>query len=159
MKDRKRILILDDYLPLLEACIASLRKEFDVMGLNSDAGDLGRFVRIFHPDVLVLDLGVLQHCALQTGETIKRENPSIHLIYFTADESRAVAIESFRRGASAYVIKNSGITELRKAIHLALDGHFYASPGIHFDIPPKFAPDLPGIHPVPNAVRQEIQPN
>jgi DNA-binding NarL/FixJ family response regulator len=155
MSTRKRVLIIDDYLPLREACAALLTREYEVVGLANGVENLASILHSLRPEVVVLDISLPGKSGFEVGTLLKRDRPSVRLVFFTADESPDTAVEAFERGASAYVVKHGACSELSIAIRCALMNRPYVSRRIHRQVFEKlmerqiFLPELltPGVNP------------
>jgi DNA-binding NarL/FixJ family response regulator len=64
---------------------------------------------------------------LDAGQQIKAALPAVKLIYLSMNADPEVAAESFRRGASAYLVKTCATSELVLAVWEALRGKTYLS--------------------------------
>jgi len=132
-RHRPRILIADDHKLVAEACKSLLEPEFDVVAVVPDGRALLQATEELHPDVVILDISMPELNGLDAGEQIKRKNRSIKLIYLTMALGPDVAAEAFRRGASAYVLKQCNAEELLIAVRRVLRGESYLSPLITKD--------------------------
>ncbi len=127
-KPRARILIADDHRLLADACKCLLEPEFQVVDIVTDGRSLVKSALALKPDVVLVDITMPQLNGLDAGQQIKHRLPSTKLIFLTVNTSAAVAAETFRRGASAYVLKQSGAEELVAAIRKVVNGDSYLSP-------------------------------
>lgn len=59
-------------------------------------------------DIVILDYDLDGKNGLEILKSIKRINPKTEVIMLSANENMAIAIESFRRGATDYVVKGRG---------------------------------------------------
>ena len=85
-------------------------------------------VEELRPDVVITDISMPELNGLDAGEQIKQKNRSIKLVYLTVSLDPDLAAEAFRRGASAYVLKQCEAEELRIAVRRVLSGASYLSP-------------------------------
>lgn len=76
----------------------------------------------------MLEVVLPQLSGLEAANYIRRRSPSSKLLFTAANPDPDVAAEAFRRGASAYVLKQSGADEFQDAIRSALRGHSFLSP-------------------------------
>lgn len=125
---KARLLIADDHMLVAEACKKLLEPEFQVVGIVTNGRDLIQVACDLKPNVIVVDVAMPQLNGLDAGEQLKRLLPSCKLVFLTMDLSPEMAAEAFRRGASAYVVKNSAAEELLTAIRRALRSESYLSP-------------------------------
>jgi DNA-binding NarL/FixJ family response regulator len=121
-----RILIADDHRLLADACKAMLEPEFAVVGIVADGRTLISAAFTLKPDVIILDISMPMLNGLDASERIKREMPMTQLVVLSM--SPDVAADAFRKGASAYVTKQSAAVELALAIRKVIRGECYLSP-------------------------------
>src|SRR6201995_5877896 len=123
-----RILIADDHQLLADACKSLLEPEFSVVGIVTDGRHLADAVAEFKPDIIILDIYMPRLNGLDAGEQVKQKNPGIKLVFLTMTLAADVAAEAFRRGASAFVLKQSAGDELLLAVRKVNQGSSYLSP-------------------------------
>ena len=131
MKEQKpaaRILIADDHRLLADACKSLLEPEFQVIGIVTDGRCLVRSAVELKPDIVILDIYMPQLNGLDAAEQVKRKLPGVKLVFLTMTMSADVAAEAFRRGASAFVLKQSAGDELLLAVRKVKEGLSYLSP-------------------------------
>ncbi len=127
-KPAARVLIADDHRLVAETCKGMLEPEFEVVGVHTDGRALLQAALSLKPDLVLLDIGMPQLNGLDAGEQIKAKLPKIKLVYLTMNVAPEVVAEAFRRGASAYVLKQSAAEELLTALRRVLRGESYLSP-------------------------------
>jgi len=130
---RSRVLIADDHRLVAEACRNLLEPEFQVIAMVSDGRELLKAEAELKPDVIILDISMPGLNGLDAGELIKQRNRSVKLVFVTMSLAADVAAEAFRRGASAYVLKQSSADELITAIRRVVRGQSYLTPLITKD--------------------------
>ena len=72
---------------------------------------------------------------LEAARQLRQSVPRARLIFLTMSQEIALAAEAFALGASAFLLKNSAASELRKAVQLALRGKTYLTPLLGEDKP------------------------
>ena len=132
-RQRPRLLLADDHTLIAEACKHLLEPEFEVVGIAENGRALIKLALELKPDIVVLDIAMPRVNGLDAGARIKQLLPATKLVYLTMNMSPEVAAESFRRGASAYVVKSSAASELITAIQRTLASESYLSPLITRD--------------------------
>lgn len=130
---RPRLVIADDHTLVAEACKKLLEPEFEVVAVVSNGRDLLEVSADLQPEVAIVDIAMPRLNGLDAGQQLKHLLPSIRLVFLTMNLDPHVAAEAFRRGASAYVVKNSAAEELLIAIREAMKGQSYLSPLITED--------------------------
>jgi DNA-binding NarL/FixJ family response regulator len=132
-RNRARLVIADDHVLLAEACTKLLEPEFEVVAVVNSGHALLEAGARLRPDVAIVDIAMPDLNGLDAGQQLKLLVPSIRLVFLTMNLDAQVAAEAFRRGAAAYVVKNSASLELIAAIREALRGKSYLSPLITED--------------------------
>ena len=125
---RPRILLADDHQLLLEAFQKLLEPEFDVIGTVTDGRALLATAPQLKPDVIVLDISMPRLNGLEAARQLMQKLPGAKLVFLTMNQDITLAAEAFTIGASAFLLKNSAGSELRKAVQLALRGKSYMTP-------------------------------
>lgn len=128
-----RVVIADDHVLVAQAFVKILEPEFEVMGTFSDGQSLLAAVPILKPDVVILDVGMPLMSGFEAGKRIKRLLHSVRILYLTMNADTGIVAEAFRCGASGYLLKTSGASELITAIREVLTGKLYISPLITRD--------------------------
>ncbi len=123
-----RVLIADDHKLVAEACQSLLEPEFQVVGVVTDGRSLLKAAFSLKPDIILLDIVMPQLNGLDAGEQIKHKMPSVKLVFLTMNLAADIAAEAFRRGASAYVLKQSAAEEMLTALRKVVHGESYLSP-------------------------------
>jgi DNA-binding NarL/FixJ family response regulator len=124
---RRRILLADDHAVVLDAFRTLLEPQYDVVGTVTDGQALVRAARDLAPDVILLDLMMPGLNGLDAIERIRQHLPRARIVVLTMSEDPDVASEAIRRGASGFVIKCAGASELFAAITEVLAGRTYVS--------------------------------
>jgi DNA-binding NarL/FixJ family response regulator len=127
---RPTILLADDHVLIAQALEHLLAVEFEIVGRVSDGRALLAAAADLLPDVVIVDIGMPLLNGLDAGEQLRLLHPGIKVIYLTQNREPRLAVEAFRRNASAYLLKDSAASELTTAIREALRGRTYMSPAI-----------------------------
>jgi DNA-binding NarL/FixJ family response regulator len=127
-KPSARILIADAYRLVADACKSLLEPEFEVVGVVTDGRCLIQSAIELKPDIIILDVYMPRLNGLDAGGQIKRQLPKVKLVFLSMTNAADVAAEAFRRGGSAYVLKQSAGDELSVAVRKVNQGLSYLSP-------------------------------
>jgi len=127
-KPSARVLIADDHRLVADTCKSTLEPEFEVVGVVTDGRALVRAASSLKPDIVLLDIAMPHLNGLDAGQQIKAKLPNVKLVFLTMNTAADVAAEAFRRGASAYVLKQSAAEELVAALRKVARGESYLSP-------------------------------
>ena len=125
---RKRLLLADDHVLMLEGLTRLLASEFDIVGTAANGRILVSEAERLQPDVVVVDIGMPELNGLEAARQLSRSVPSAKIVFVTQQLDPAYAHAAFTAGAKAYVAKQSASSELVDAIHRALRDLFYITP-------------------------------
>jgi DNA-binding NarL/FixJ family response regulator len=131
---RPRVLLADDHRLLREAFAQLLRPKCDVVGAVADGRALLAAAKELRPDVVVVDIAMPLLNGLDAARQLRRQMPAVKVIFVTVSEDADVAAEAFRLGASGFLLKNSGASELLHAIQEAMRGRSYVTPQLTRDL-------------------------
>ena len=126
------VLLADDH-PIVRQGLRNLlasEPDFMVIGEASDGLKAIELVNELRPDVLVVDLMMPALNGLEVIRRAKHDLPDLRIIVLSMQNADAYVIESFKLGASGYVLKDTGPAELIQAIRDVVAGQRYLSPGI-----------------------------
>ena len=97
-------------------------------GIVTDGRRLIASATELRPDIIILDIHMPHLNGLDAAGQVKQKLPGVKLVFLTMTLDAGVAAEAFRRGASAYVLKQSAIDELLLALRMVNEGASYLSP-------------------------------
>ena len=126
------VLLADDH-PIVRQGLRNLlisEPDFKVIGEASDGLQAIELVNQLHPDVLVVDLMMPALNGLEVIRRARHDLPDLRIIVLSMQNADAYVIDSFKLGASGYVLKDTGPAELIQAIRDVVAGQRYLSPGI-----------------------------
>jgi DNA-binding NarL/FixJ family response regulator len=81
------------------------------------------------PDIVILDLSMPELNGIEAAKQIRAALPAAKLIFLSMHSNPAYLRKALEAGANGYVLKAGMMEELLDAIHAALDGRSYFSPG------------------------------
>jgi DNA-binding NarL/FixJ family response regulator len=124
---RIRILIAEDHETVRQGLRALLadRPDIEVIGEASDGRAAVDRTCALKPDVAVLDLSMPEMTGLAATRAIKERVPGVAVIAMTRHTDDAYVQDLLSAGASGYVLKQSSVDELVKAIRAAAAGERY----------------------------------
>ncbi|HET9845648.1 MAG TPA: response regulator transcription factor [Nitrospira sp.] len=125
---RPRVLLADDHRLVVEACVALLEPECEVVGIVTDGRALLPQTIALRPDVVVLDIGMPLLNGLDAGRQLKQSMSGVKLIFLTMNEDPDLTREALALGASGFLLKTSAAGELPEAIRAAIRGAIYVTP-------------------------------
>jgi DNA-binding NarL/FixJ family response regulator len=139
------ILVLEDF-DLFQKLIAPTfrqRPNWSVVGVVGCAADAVRLSKQLRPDLIVIDIDLPELNGINVARRIRRVAPDSKIVFLGESSARLVR-ETFRLGASSYVIKKDAPLELITAVETVLHGdQFMVSSASPFDLLDK-SPLKPG---------------
>ena len=127
-----RILIVDDH-EVVRIGLRSLLErvpQFSVVG-EADSGT--RAVELtdqLHPDVVVMDIRMPELNGVEACRRIKARHPQVKVIMLTSYPDDEMVFGAVMAGASGYVLKQAGSTELVEAIRTVARGESLLDPSV-----------------------------
>jgi two-component system response regulator DesR len=119
---RPRVVLADDYAPLLVSWRRILEGSCDVVEAVSDGREVLAAARAHAPDVVVLDIAMPDVNGLVACRALKAAFPEIGVVLVSAFDDDAFQQAADAAGASAFVVKSVAADELERAIAHAFSG-------------------------------------
>jgi DNA-binding NarL/FixJ family response regulator len=105
-----------------------LEPDYHLVEIVEDGRALLEAADCLVPDVVVADVSMPLLNGIEAVRQIKKNNPSIAVVFLTMHLDVAYAASALEAGASGYVLKHSASSELLTAIACALKGQTYITP-------------------------------
>lgn len=125
---RPRLLLADDHTLLLEGFRKLLEENFEVVGTATDGRQLLELAPALKPDLILLDISMPLLNGIDAARRLRALAPGTRILMVSMHGDTDYVTESFRAGASGFVLKRSAATELKRAIQEVLAGHTYVTP-------------------------------
>ncbi|HXV07378.1 MAG TPA: response regulator [Burkholderiales bacterium] len=127
--DAIRVLIVDDHTLFRSGLKALLARQpgFEVVGEAADGLDGIKRAKALKPDVILLDLHMRGLSGREAVKTLSEEVPESRVLMLTVSEDADDLIETLRRGASGYLLKNIDTQMLLDSIRRAAEGEAVVS--------------------------------
>jgi CheY-like chemotaxis protein len=120
VSSRPRVLLADDYPDVVKAVSRLLALDCEIVGTVADGSALLEAAQRLQPDVIVLDVNLPNVQSLEACREIRRVNPAIKVIMFSAIDPNAS--QAFvDAGASAFVSKLRSVDLLPTIKRLCVD--------------------------------------
>jgi putative nucleotidyltransferase with HDIG domain len=121
MTDVPRVLIIDDE-PEIVAFVCELltQRGFDASGI-SDPREGMLVLQSFKPDVCILDFRMPYVSGSVLLDEIKKRDPSIEVVFLTAQDETSLAVDLMKRGAIDFLLKPVELNQLTLAVGRALE--------------------------------------
>lgn len=128
MNRRPRLLIADHQSLVAECLQRLLENEFPRVEIVMDGRALLDAAANSKPDLVLLEITMPPFDGFDLIHRLREVSHGTRVIILTWREDAECAREALRAGASGYVLKRCGVSELQRAIHTVLDGHCYLTP-------------------------------
>ena len=123
-----RIVVADDNTAFLAKIVSVLATEFEVVATAADGRSALECIRVYRPDVAVLDIEMPGLNGLDVTRELA-ESPSSPAIVICSVENYPEIVEAARQaGALGYVFKARVAKDLRVAVKSAAQGQSFVSP-------------------------------
>lgn len=119
--EKRRILAVDDNSISLAAIEQELKKEYEVIPVNSGARAL-QYLKREKPDLILLDIQMAQKDGIETLREIRQMDKcgDIPVIMLTSKQDKAAVVETSKLGIYDYVLKPFRGEDLHQRIDRAL---------------------------------------
>ncbi|MBI2882436.1 MAG: response regulator transcription factor [Candidatus Methylomirabilis oxyfera] len=125
-----RVVIADDHVVVRQGLVHILSEEHDmtVVGEAGNAQELLAMVRTQRCDAVVLDISMPGQSGLETLQELKREHSHLPVVMLSVYPEDQYAVQALKKGAAAYITKDSAREELVRAIRQVVTRGRYISP-------------------------------
>lgn len=122
-----RILIADDHNLIREGIkrILEFHEDLKLIGEAVDGIAAEGAVSTLHPDVLVMDVSMPGKSGIQVLQTLRKAGVPVKVIFLTVAGDQSTLMEAIHFGAEGYLLKDSDIQELVRAIREVHAGENY----------------------------------
>lgn len=123
------ILLADDHQVVRVGLRALLEAEadFKVIGEATNGLEAKDLLERLRPDVLIIDMMMPQLNGLEVIRQIAQLSPQTRAIVLSMHSNEGYVLEALRYGAAGYVLKQSNMEELVKAVRTVMNGLAYLS--------------------------------
>ncbi|HJK95195.1 MAG TPA: response regulator transcription factor [Polyangiaceae bacterium LLY-WYZ-15_(1-7)] len=127
-----RVLLADDHTIVREGLRALLAEEsdFEVVGEASDGREAVALAEELAPDVVVMDLAMPKLNGVDATARIRKACPDTQVVVLSMHATAAHVRPALRAGARGYLVKGSGLGDLRKAVEAVARGEAFFSPAV-----------------------------
>jgi DNA-binding NarL/FixJ family response regulator len=123
-----RIVVADDNTAFLAKIVSVLTTEFEVVATAADGRSALEYIRLYRPDVAVLDLEMPGLNGLEVTRELA-ESPLSAAVVICSVENEPETVEAARQaGALGYVFKARVAKDLIVAVKSAAEGQSFVSP-------------------------------
>ena len=126
-----RLLIVDDHGVVrdgLERLFATV-PGVEVVGTAADGAQAVAVARRTAPDVVLMDVGLPELDGVEATRQITAAQPAARIVMLTAYGDRSHIRAALGAGATGYLVKDSGVEAVVRAVHAAYAGAGYDPAG------------------------------
>ncbi len=127
-----KILLADDHSMIREGIkqLLELDENFSVVGQAGDGIECMKFLKEEVPDILLLDVNMPRMNGIEVLEQIKEENIDVKVLMLTIHNEVDYLLKAVDIGCDGYVLKDSDIGLLKKAIFSVYNGDTFIQPDL-----------------------------
>lgn len=129
MGAKTKLFIVDDHYMVIEGIHALLQQEADIewMGHATNAESCLAFLHSRQPDVLFMDISLPDQSGIDLCKRVKELHPHIFILALSTFNQQSFIQKMMENGASGYLLKNAGRSEIMSAIAAVMRGKTYLS--------------------------------
>ncbi len=124
-----RVLIADDHKIFRDGIISLMQGEPDiqVVGEAADGAEVLDKLPDADPDVILMDISMGEAGGIQTTQIVREKYPSIKILVLSMHSESSYIVKMLELGASGYLLKDAGKSEMLSAIRTVASGNSYYS--------------------------------
>src|SRR5664279_5133934 len=125
-----RVLLTDDHTLFRQGIrtLLSAEPDIEIIGEAANASDAVAMARQFHPDVVLMDIGMKGMSSFEATRLIRKERPETRVVFLSMYDDEDYLAECVDMGASGYILKESPADQLITAIREVNRGGSCLSP-------------------------------
>jgi DNA-binding NarL/FixJ family response regulator len=100
----------------------SLGNDFKVLDTFSTAEEALYDIPKLKPDIVIMDINLPGMSGIECIKMVKRNSPSTQFMMFTVYETDEKVFEALKAGASGYLLKNTGLSQMTDALKELYNG-------------------------------------
>jgi DNA-binding NarL/FixJ family response regulator len=130
--NRIRLVVVDDHSLFRRGLVSLLAEmqEFEVVGEAANGVDALEVVRIYQPEVVLMDVNMPQMDGITAVQSIRNTNQLVKILMLTISQENEDLIGAIQAGADGYLLKNTEPDELRRSILRVAHGQGVLSPEV-----------------------------
>jgi len=127
-----RLILVDDHL-LVRAGVRLLLENLPDFQIVAEAGnglDALELIGEHLPDIVLLDIALPGLNGLEVTERVRQKFPTVRVLLLSMHDSEEYVLKAMRLGASGYLLKDTGASELELALRAVARGESFLSSAI-----------------------------
>ncbi|MBI4201818.1 MAG: response regulator transcription factor [Chloroflexi bacterium] len=129
---RTRLMVVDDH-EVVRSGLRTILGAEDDLEVVAEAGTLEEAIQkagVFAPEVVLMDVRLGDGSGIEACRAIKNDRPQTHVLMLTSFGDEEAVMSSIMAGASGYLLKNVGRSDLLKAIRAVAQGQNLLDPAV-----------------------------
>lgn len=129
------IAMAEDHQMLIDGIKSFFEYDEDInfIGTVNNGEDLVKLVSLKQPKLVITDIRMPRMDGIVATKKIKEKFPHIHVLAMTMFDQPEAIKQMLDAGATGYILKNSGIKMLSKAIQIVANGETFFDPNVAFN--------------------------
>lgn len=124
---RAKILLADQQKILTDGLSKLLEQFYDVVATAANGYELISLAKELNPDVIVTEISMPLLNGMDALRALNKSGARAKFVVLTMHLDMGLAVQAFRTGASAYVLKQGSSEDIHAAVEAALHGRYYLS--------------------------------
>ena len=122
-----QLILADDHQLFRDGIKALLQANtaFEVVGEAANGEELLALLSEQVPNIILLDIAMPPSSGIALLSTLQEQYPTVRCIMLTMHDDAQYVMESLRKGADGYLLKDADQQELQEAIHTVVAGEKY----------------------------------
>jgi DNA-binding NarL/FixJ family response regulator len=125
--------MVDDHPDVLRQVAQLLSGKFEIVDSLPDGRNLQQAVEVHQPDLVVLDITLPGVSGIELARGLALAPAPPKIVFLTVHADPDYAREALAAGALGYVVKSRLASDLIPALHAALGGRRFVSPGLDLE--------------------------
>lgn len=153
-----RVVLADDMHLFRQMLMDALEDEegIEVVGQASNGRDAVALCKQLKPDIIILDVQMPLMDGVEATGQLTRDCPETRVVILTAYEDDEIIFRLVQAGATGYLLKDTRIDEVVRAIRVAYSGESLIQPRVAQKILRMFSSMRSPTPPAPDASRKEL---
>ena len=122
------IILVDDHNVVIEGIKSALKKypEFEIIGESNESLEtVIKLVKSLKPDIMILGIHRPYLRGLEIVRKIRPVAPEIKIVIYAMHSAKDFLVDLFKTGISAYVLKDSPLSDLILSLRAVMNGGTY----------------------------------
>ncbi len=126
------VLIADDHKIFRDGLKSLMESESDirVIGEAADGKEVVRLLETLEPNVILMDISMGDAGGIVTTQIVREKWPDIRILVLSMHSESSYIIKMLELGASGYMLKDAGKSEMLSAIRTVASGNSYYSSAV-----------------------------